>query len=145
MLLAITHSQGQPLPSNPYSTPGDSCTAYEHCLQLERCAGWDSFQVVEDPFEEIMADMPPVVAARVLGHGLHFAPNGDGRNALVRDILACEQKQPWLATLAHLYVYGLIRVFYNPKGPTPAVTPHIHASIVLGDRCTNRASSRIIV
>ncbi|KAI0658263.1 hypothetical protein C8Q70DRAFT_184922 [Cubamyces menziesii] len=73
--------------------------------------------------------MTTIVTARVLGHGLHFAPNDSGRNALVCDILACSQLE--LALLAYLYVFGLIRVFYNPEGPTPAVTPTVTPRLLL--------------
>ena len=57
-----------------------------------------------------MQGIAPRVAARVLGHGIILAPNDVGRDALVRDILACEEDFKLLAGLAHLYVYGLIRM-----------------------------------
>jgi hypothetical protein len=68
------------------------------------------------------------------------APSEDGRNALTREILDCKGDLELMAGLAHLYVYGLIRVcastwsilhsfaasdfplVYNPKGPTPAIS-----------------------
>ena len=104
MALTSKPSTGQPLPSNPYPAENSSHTAYERCLKLERCS--DRHTPVE---ESIMEDMPPIVAARVLGHGLLLAPNDAGHNALVQDILACAQEQRMLAALAHLYVHGLIR------------------------------------
>ncbi|EPS96388.1 hypothetical protein FOMPIDRAFT_88923 [Fomitopsis schrenkii] len=67
--------------------------------------------------------MPPAVVARVLGYGIRC--NDRGRDALVRDILACNKEAELLAGVAHLYVYGLCRVFYNPKGPTPRVSPSL--------------------
>jgi len=69
-----------------------------------------------------MTDLSPRVAARVLGHGLILAPSEEGRSALTRDINECDSDPELLAGLAHLYVYGLIRVFYNPKGRTPAIS-----------------------
>ncbi|KAI0712657.1 hypothetical protein C8Q76DRAFT_797492 [Earliella scabrosa] len=80
-----------------------------------------------------MDDMPPIVAARVLGHGLLLAPNDVGHNALVQDILACAHEQRVLVALAHLYVHGLICVFYNPKGPTPSVTPRLPLETAVHD------------
>ncbi|RPD82135.1 hypothetical protein L226DRAFT_607311 [Lentinus tigrinus ALCF2SS1-7] len=64
---------------------------------------------------------PTAITARVLGHSLLLAPNDSGRDALVRDILACHEDPELLAGLAYLYIFGFI--LYNPKGPTPAVTP----------------------
>ena len=91
------------LPPNNYP-PGDLHTAYEHCLRLER-------QLRRVSSEAIMGqDMTPRIVARVLGWGLYLAPNNAGQGALVRDIIACDQDQELLAGLAHLYVYGLIRV-----------------------------------
>ena len=57
-----------------------------------------------------MTDWSPRVAARVLGHGLILAPSEEGRSALTRDINECDSDPELLAGLAHLYVYGLIRV-----------------------------------
>ncbi|RPD65050.1 hypothetical protein L227DRAFT_277372 [Lentinus tigrinus ALCF2SS1-6] len=64
---------------------------------------------------------PTAITARVLGHSLLLAPNDSRRDALVRDILACHEDPELLAGLAYLYIFGFI--LYNPKGPTPAVTP----------------------
>ena len=53
---------------------------------------WDAFvgDLPFDPlFEDVQESIPPVVAARVLGHGLRYAPNGIGCDALVRYILVC--------------------------------------------------------
>ena len=111
MSLASKLSDVQPLPPNPYEQGSDNHEAYERCLQLERRPAWNA--VLDDlphnhPYEDILRDMTSIVTARVLGHGLHLAPNDSGRNALVRDILACSQLE--LALLAYLYVFGLIRV-----------------------------------
>ncbi|KAI0658992.1 hypothetical protein C8Q70DRAFT_142437 [Cubamyces menziesii] len=119
-------AHGEPLPANPYPQSNDRYTAYESCRRLEGWTAWNAFMndfpsASDPPFVAILDAMPPIIAARVLGYGLLFAPNDIGRDALVRDILACTQ--PELGVLAHLYVFGLVRVFHNPKGPTPAVTP----------------------
>lgn len=106
---------GEPFPQalvpNPYPI-GDIHTAYEHCRRLECLEYWNTFS--DDLRNSLSMDvtqrMAPRVAARVLGHGLRFAPNDVGREALVRDILACDEDLELLAGLAHLYVYGLIRV-----------------------------------
>ncbi|KAI0749190.1 hypothetical protein C8Q80DRAFT_1119548 [Daedaleopsis nitida] len=124
-------SEGKPLPVNPYQQGGDNHRAYNLCLQLELVGtAWPGIFVADlgstPPFEDVLKSMSPIVAARVLGHGLRYAPNDAGHDALVRDILSCNGNQPWMAVLAYLYVYDLIRVsstVYNPKGPTPAVTP----------------------
>ncbi|RPD53568.1 hypothetical protein L226DRAFT_613839 [Lentinus tigrinus ALCF2SS1-7] len=114
----------QSLPANPYSVQGDIyTTAYEHCLRLESRPGWNFKS--SDPSYNMLQDMSPNVCARVLGHGLRLSPDDAGRKALARDVLACHEDQELLAGLAHLYVFGLIRVFYNPNGPTPAVTPSL--------------------
>ena len=101
----------QALVLNPYPI-GDIHTAYEHCRRLECLAYWDTFSddLRDSLSMDVMQGMAPRVAARVLGHGLLLAPSDAGRNALVRDILACDEDLELLAGLAHLYVYGLIRV-----------------------------------
>ncbi|KAI0372384.1 hypothetical protein BV20DRAFT_68585 [Pilatotrama ljubarskyi] len=93
--------------------------------QLERRPVWHIFEADfpdDPPFGTVLANIVPIVAARVLGHALIDAPNDTGRDALVCDITACNEDFE-LGGPAHLYVFGLIRVFYNSKGPTPAVTP----------------------
>ncbi|KAI0354001.1 hypothetical protein OH77DRAFT_571295 [Trametes cingulata] len=82
--------------------------------------------------------MSPIVAARVLGYALLYAPHDAGRDALVRDILACDGDLD-LGVLAHLYLFGLIRLFFDPKPPTRAVTPRIQSSLLVGGNCTGRA------
>ncbi|CDO71725.1 hypothetical protein BN946_scf184920.g9 [Trametes cinnabarina] len=132
MSLARNLHKGQSLPGNVFPSGSQEHTAYERCRQLEQHTAWNEF--VDDlrsdlPFEEILKSMTPIVAARVLGFGLVHAPNDSGRDALVRDILSCDRTE--LGVLAYLYVFGLIRVFYNPKGPTPAVTPALSPRLSL--------------
>ena len=111
MPLASSKPFPQALLPNPYPV-GDTHTAYEHCRRLECREYWNTFSddLRNSLSADIMQGMTPAVAARVLGHGLLLAPNDAGRNALVRDILACDEDLELLAGLAHLYVYGLIRV-----------------------------------
>ncbi|RPD53564.1 hypothetical protein L226DRAFT_613841 [Lentinus tigrinus ALCF2SS1-7] len=113
----------QSLPENPYLAQDEIHTAYAHCLGLESLPGWNFSGGLQDASFNVLQDMAPTVSARVLGHGLRLAPDDAARNVLARDILACQEDQELLAGLAHLYVFGLIRVFYNPNGPTPAATP----------------------
>lgn len=99
--LATKLKDGTCLPENTYPQGSSSHQAYQRCLQLE----YDQ----PGPFEGVPESMPPLIAARVLGYGLLYAPNDTGRAALVRDILTC-QDQSELDVLAYLYVFGLIRV-----------------------------------
>ncbi|KAI0328659.1 hypothetical protein GY45DRAFT_1420463 [Cubamyces sp. BRFM 1775] len=85
MSLESKLSVGQPLPPNPYEQGSDTYEAYERCLQLERRPAWNAFldDVPQDhPYEDIVQIMTTIVTAGVLGHGLYFAPNDTGRNAL---------------------------------------------------------------
>jgi len=114
----------QPLPANNYTNGTAIRKAYDTCRSLEESESWNIFaaDLLKVYSEEIMRDMTPTVAGRVLGYGLLLAPSEDGRAALVRDINGCEDDPELLGGLAHLYVFGLIRVFYNPKGPSPAIS-----------------------
>lgn len=161
--LANKLRHGQPLPEHPYRQGDDNYEAYERCRQLEVCTAWNTFVADpqhDPPLEDILTTLPPTVAARVHGYGLFHAPNATGRAALARDILAC-QNQPWLAVLAYLYVFGLIRVctyptrffFFlrlktrslQPQGPYACCHSRIYSSTVFGGCCTKTASSRGIV
>ncbi|KAJ7491930.1 hypothetical protein FB451DRAFT_1348694 [Mycena latifolia] len=64
----------------------------------------------------------PEIAGRTLGYALLFAPSDTGRDCVAREVNACNGNIERLVGLAHLYIYGLIRIFRNPKGPTPAIT-----------------------
>ena len=78
--------------------------AYDHCLWLEQFDSWNTFadELQNTVSEDILADMPPIVAARVLGYAMRYTPNDCGRDALVHDILACEKNPELLGGLAHL-------------------------------------------
>ncbi|KXN89744.1 hypothetical protein AN958_05284 [Leucoagaricus sp. SymC.cos] len=109
---------------NPFSSGQDTWRAYDVCLALQSLQEWKIFKSdLEKPISKpILLDMNPPLVARVLGHALVLAPNENGRDALTREILGCNGDHELLAGLAHLYVKGLIRVFKNPKGPTPAIS-----------------------
>ncbi|KAJ6601114.1 hypothetical protein DFH09DRAFT_1243050 [Mycena vulgaris] len=85
-----------------------------------------------------MVKTPAEVAARTLGYALIYAPTVAGRRCVAREINSCDGDPETLAGLAHLYIFGLIRVckllrfsfktplrccclVRNPKGPTPSV------------------------
>ncbi|KZT74307.1 hypothetical protein DAEQUDRAFT_753793 [Daedalea quercina L-15889] len=124
MPLARKPTSTAPLPPNTYPHGDDIRKAYEDCLSLEQHElGWNVLATqLQDTPENIMADLNPKISARVLGWALLLAPSDEGRAALTREIIGCDGDPELLAGLAHLYVYGLIRVFYNPEGPTPSVS-----------------------
>ncbi|KAJ6486672.1 hypothetical protein C8R45DRAFT_995488 [Mycena sanguinolenta] len=72
--------------------------------------------------ETFIYNHPPKVAARTLGYALIHAPSPAGRDCISQEIVGCNDEPEYLAGLAHLYIYGLIRIFRNPKGPTPLLT-----------------------
>ncbi|KAI0797151.1 hypothetical protein C8Q75DRAFT_862859 [Abortiporus biennis] len=125
-----------PLPANPFTNNVEYadealretiCNAYDLCLALETHVIW-SFGVEVDPnvenrpTEKILQKLSPIIAARVLGHALRLAPTATSRAHLANEIKDCNGNDRLLAGLAHLYVFGLIGVFRNPKGPTPAIS-----------------------
>ncbi|KAH9919692.1 uncharacterized protein B0H18DRAFT_1026718 [Fomitopsis serialis] len=114
---------------NPYQHGDEIWEAYNQCLSLEQHEGWNTFaaQLQKDVSEGIMNDLSPRVAARVLGWALRVAPSDEGRNALVREIVGCNDDPELLAGLAHLSMLPTITAsdvppVYNPKGPTPSVS-----------------------
>ncbi|TFY78403.1 hypothetical protein EWM64_g5610 [Hericium alpestre] len=101
-------------------------TAYDTCLWLESFSAWGTFatDIEHERSHAIMVETDfPTVAARVLGYGLRFAHSQAGPSALIQEINECNRDLELLAGLAHLYVFGLIQVFRNPKGPTPDISP----------------------
>ncbi|KAJ7628637.1 hypothetical protein FB45DRAFT_918839 [Roridomyces roridus] len=118
----------EPLPPNTFTAHTPAWNAYNSCVDLEALASWGAFVQDLDPrignpsLEAFMFQNPPEVAGRTLGYALRFAPNDTGRNCVAREVNACNGDIESLAGLAHLYIYGLIRVFRNPKGPTPTIT-----------------------
>ncbi|KAJ3563705.1 hypothetical protein NP233_g8768 [Leucocoprinus birnbaumii] len=114
----------QPLPPNPYECDTLLFNAYEQCLSLERRESWSLFLAELDKqySHGILQGMSPRTAGRVLGYALRLAPSVAGRDALEREINICGGDFELLGGLAHLYVYGLIRIFYNPKGHAPTIS-----------------------
>ena len=122
----------KPLPSCPENFPvgGDLWKAFEVCKTLESKEQWLLFQVYgaleseaklvlsdsdlsHTRSESILFELTPACAARVLGFSLLYSPSYHGRNNLAAEILKCndsENDHELLGGLAHLYVYGLIRV-----------------------------------
>ncbi|TBU29134.1 hypothetical protein BD311DRAFT_777716 [Dichomitus squalens] len=82
----------------------------------------------------------PRVAGRVLGYALIYAPSDVGRDCVAREVQDRHNDPEVLVGLAHLYIYGLIRIYWrafffldypmfinpwavkNPKGPTPLIS-----------------------
>ncbi|KAF9472839.1 hypothetical protein BDN70DRAFT_844095 [Pholiota conissans] len=118
----------QPLPLNPFEVDTLTYSAYDECFLLEQKTEWNEFadDLGSDFFDSMMSEMTPVIVARVLGHALRLSPSPNDRGVLVREIMDCKAHptdvhvSPELfAGLAHLYIYGMMGVFYNPKGSTP--------------------------
>ena len=66
-----------------------------------------------DPKVLILLDLTLTCAAQVLGYPLLYSPSDHGRNTLAAEILKCNDSKnghELLGGLAHVYVYGLIRV-----------------------------------
>ncbi|KAF9445667.1 hypothetical protein P691DRAFT_762302 [Macrolepiota fuliginosa MF-IS2] len=104
------------LPGNPFIPTSNEFSAYEKCLLIEQCFDWgiDSFEYV--------FQTPPRVVGRVLGFGLLHAPTETGQQHLVAEINDCAYSMELMAALAHVYIHGLIRVFYNPEGYTSVIS-----------------------
>ncbi|KAJ7271350.1 hypothetical protein B0H12DRAFT_1229005 [Mycena haematopus] len=116
------------LPPNAFAASTPAYNAYNSCVDLEAMSSWGAFvkdldtRIGNPSLEVFMFDNSPRVAGRTLGYALCFAPNDIGRDCVAREVNACHGDIERLAGLAHLYIYGLIRVFKNPKGPTPTIT-----------------------
>ena len=122
----------EPLPPCPEIFPAgsDLWRAFQVCKVLESKEQWVLFQVYEAPepteqlvlsesdlahtrSESILLELTPACAARVLGFALLYSPSERGRDTLAAEILECNDSKnnhELLGGLAHLYVYGLIRV-----------------------------------
>ena len=82
--------------------------AFQVCKVLELKEQRASFKA--DP-EDILLDLTPACAARVLGFAFLYSPSDYGRKTLAAEILKCNDKMDdheLLGGLAHLYVYDLI-------------------------------------
>jgi hypothetical protein len=103
-----------PLPPCPASFPAGSNLqrAFQVCKSLELKEQWLLFQdnLAHSRSESILLDLSPTCAGRVLGSALLYSPSVGGQDNLAAEILGCNDDHERLAGLAHLYVYGLIRV-----------------------------------
>lgn len=104
----------QPLPPFPegFTAGSNLWKAFQVCKSLESREKWLLFhtELAYLRLEKILLGFTPACASRVLGFALMYSPSGGGREALATEILGCNDNHELLAGLAHLYVYGLIRV-----------------------------------
>ena len=108
-----------PLPPNPYSPlthPPQWHTAFNACIPLEHASTWADLSLsphLLEPSTEsvhIMLQTSPQVAGRTLGYALLHAPNDAARDRVAREIASCEGDAELLAGLAHVCIFGLIRI-----------------------------------
>ena len=106
--------QQTPLPNNPYDLANqqDWYRAFDACKWLEAADNWGKFlpDLAKTHSEVIMLQTNPQVAGRTLGYALILAPSDVGRDAVARAVNDCNGNAEILAGLAHLYIYGLIRI-----------------------------------
>jgi len=104
----------RPLPPCPESFPvgSDLWDAFQICKSLEPREQWLLYhgELAHPRSENVLLDLTPACAGRVLGFALLYSPSRGGRDALAAEIIGCNGDDELLAGLAHLYVYGLIRV-----------------------------------
>lgn len=102
-----------PLPGNPYGpvTEKHWHSAFDSCRRLENSDGWD-FLADQDALYSppLMLATSPTVAARALGYVLIYAPNDQSRNNVAHEVNSCGDDAELLAGLAHLLIFGLIRI-----------------------------------
>ena len=103
-----------PLPPNPYSplTHPKFHTAFNACIPLERASTWADLGLSPHLLEpvHVMLQTSPQVAGRTLGYALLHAPNDTARDRVAREIIRCEGDAELLAGLAHVCIFGLIRI-----------------------------------
>ncbi|KAJ7130207.1 hypothetical protein C8R44DRAFT_850221 [Mycena epipterygia] len=102
--------QPTPLPPNPFSIHSHE-SAYSVCVQLQNKEKWNPFvdDLVRNGPPQIMFGMGPIIAGRVLGYALIYAPNNGGRDAL----------RGWRFSISMVLYAFVVR---NPKGAPPAVS-----------------------
>jgi len=100
-------ASSKPLPPCPGGFPAgtDLQRAFQVCKNFES----KGQSLVFRP-DDILLDFTPVCASRVLGFALLCSSSDRGRDNLATEILNCNDDHVLLTELAHLYVYGLIRV-----------------------------------
>jgi len=116
--MPLTNKNGPgPLPPYPENIPegSDLWRAFQVCKTLESKERWvlSESDLAHTRSEGIPLDLTPTCAARVLGFALLYSPSDHGRDTLAAEILGCgdsENEHELLSELAHLYVYGFIRL-----------------------------------
>ena len=116
--MSLTNKNGPgPLPLRPENFPerSDLRRAFQVCKTLESEERWvlPESDLAHTRSEGIPLDLTPTCAARVLGFALLYPPSDHGRDRLAAEILECSDSKndhELLSELAHLYVYGLIRL-----------------------------------
>lgn len=111
----VTKQDPMSLPGFPSSAGTSVHTAFEVCKALEKKDHWSKFEAeLKHPkSHNILHNLTPVVAGRVLGYGLLYLPSDGGKNFLAMDILACKDNED-LAVLAHLFVCALLGICMSP-------------------------------
>ncbi|KAJ6575155.1 hypothetical protein B0H19DRAFT_1254755 [Mycena capillaripes] len=113
----------QPLPQHIFLNDPESQSAFQTCHWLESISLQTFVSDLDKDFSEaFMVKTPAQVAARTLGYALIYSPTVEGRRRVAQEINSCNRDPETLAGLAHLYIFGLIRVFRNPRGHTPSVS-----------------------
>ena len=103
------------LPPNPYSplTHPNWHAAYACCVPLEQARILADTMFLLVPAAPPQADMVQTsgqVAGRTLGYALIHAPNEVARDCVAREINGCEDDEELLAGLAHVFIFGFIRI-----------------------------------
>lgn len=111
-----------PLPDNPFDpyTQKDCRQAFDSCKRLEQSNSWGFLKDLSPQPNErglVMLATSPTVAARTLGYALIYAPSVKGRDELATEVISCQDNQEWLAGLAHLYIFGLLRICTSTRSP----------------------------
>lgn len=109
-----------PLPENPFHpyTQTPCHEAFDSCKRLEQSGSWDFLddpRPDNEPLELVMLATTPIAAARTLGYALIHAPTVEGRENLAGEVISCQDNQECLAGLAHLYIFGLIRICMSAR------------------------------
>ncbi|RXW12255.1 hypothetical protein EST38_g13597 [Candolleomyces aberdarensis] len=99
-------------------------SAYNQIRGLE-----NSLQTRINAGETLRSDM---IACRILGNLIHFAPTDEARSAVVRDILSAGGDSEKMLDSGKRYFEHLLRIFKSNKGQIP--TPSNHASRPSFDR-----------
>lgn len=102
-----------PLPDNTYDpvTRKEWHEAFDSCKRLETAHSWGLFADQEQLFtEDLMFQTSCIVAARTLGYALVYSLSDQGRDIVAHEVNSCNNDPEMLAALAHVFIFGLIRV-----------------------------------